>query len=92
MTYSVSARTRVYARGSKREATCAPKASESLARAPRHDVIVAEPLASPDADARLGAHDAGRFCGLMGATLMLIDTRALDVPALALGGNRADKP
>jgi len=53
---------------------------------------VAEPLASPDANARLGAHDAGRFCGLMGATLKLIDTRALDVPALALGGNRADKP
>jgi membrane-associated phospholipid phosphatase len=28
--------------------------------------------------AGLGAHDAGRFCGLMGAALMLMHTRALD--------------
>jgi membrane-associated phospholipid phosphatase len=28
--------------------------------------------------AGLGAHDAGRFCGLVGATLLLIHTRALD--------------
>ena len=27
----------------------------------------------------LGAHDAGRFCGLVGATLLLTHTRALDV-------------
>ena len=49
-----------------------------MREAPRHDVIVAEPLASPDADARLGAHDAGRFCGLVGTTLLLMHTRALD--------------
>ena len=28
--------------------------------------------------AGLGAHDAGRFCGLVGATLLLMHTRALD--------------
>jgi hypothetical protein len=28
--------------------------------------------------AGLGAHDAGRFCGLVGATLVLAHTRALD--------------
>ena len=28
--------------------------------------------------ARLGAHGAGRFCGLLGATLLLMRTRALD--------------
>ena len=28
--------------------------------------------------AGLGAYDAGRFCGLVGATLLLIHTRALD--------------
>jgi hypothetical protein len=33
--------------------------------------------------AGLGAYDAGRFCGLMGATLLLMHTRAFDdtVPA-----------
>src|SRR5687767_5722196 len=28
--------------------------------------------------AGLGAHDAGRFCGLVGATLLLMHARALD--------------
>ncbi|HVQ16763.1 MAG TPA: hypothetical protein VMS40_24340, partial [Vicinamibacterales bacterium] len=28
--------------------------------------------------AGLGAHDAGRFCGLVGAALLLMRTRALD--------------
>jgi membrane-associated phospholipid phosphatase len=40
-------------------------------------LIVAVALAALSG-AGFGAHDAGRFCGLVGATLMLIHTRALD--------------
>jgi PAP2 superfamily protein len=40
-------------------------------------LIVAVALAALSG-AGLGAHDTGRFCGLMGATLLLIHTRALD--------------
>ena len=40
-------------------------------------LIVAVALAALSG-AGLGAYDAGRFCGLVGATLLLIPTRALD--------------
>jgi hypothetical protein len=40
-------------------------------------IIVAIALAALSG-AGLGAHDAGRFCGLVGATILLIHTRALD--------------
>ena len=40
-------------------------------------LIVAVALAALSG-AGLGAHDAGRFCGLVGATLLLMHTRALD--------------
>ena len=40
-------------------------------------LIVAVALAALSG-AGLGAHDAGRFCGLVGATLLLVHTRALD--------------
>jgi hypothetical protein len=40
-------------------------------------LIVAVGLAALSG-AGLGAHDAGRFCGLVGATLLLMYTRALD--------------
>ena len=40
-------------------------------------LIVAVALAALSG-AGLGAHDAGRFCGLVGATLLLIHIRALD--------------
>lgn len=40
-------------------------------------LIVAVALAALSG-AGLGAHDAGRFCGLVGATLFLMHTRALD--------------
>ena len=40
-------------------------------------IIVAVALAALSG-AGLGAHDAGRFCGLVGATLVLMHTRALD--------------
>jgi hypothetical protein len=40
-------------------------------------LIVAVALAALSG-ARLGAHDAGRFCGLVSATLLLMHTRALD--------------
>ena len=40
-------------------------------------LIVAVALAALSG-AGLGAHDAGRFCGLVGASLLLIHTRALD--------------
>ena len=40
-------------------------------------VIVAVALAALSG-ARLGAHDAGRFCGLVGAAVLLMRTKALD--------------
>jgi len=40
-------------------------------------LIIAVGLAALS-DAGLGAHDAGRFCGLVGATLLLMHVRVLD--------------